>query len=142
MKNRLLSLVQKAIAPIALFTAMAAFSPATVMAQNRGHDGGRGGHSFSAPNRGNANAGRSFENGNGRGGNFNRGNQLSDGGRGFSRGFDRGRGGYPGGYYGRGAGFGVGVYPTYGYAGPVCDPAGFYDRFGVWHFYPGCAVPY
>jgi hypothetical protein len=24
----------------------------------------------------------------------------------------------------------------------VCNPAGFYDQWGNWHFYPGCAVPY
>lgn len=144
MKNRLLSLVQKAIAPVALVTAMAAFSPVTAMAQNRGHEGGRGGssagHSFSAPNRSNANAGRSFEH-NDRGGNLNRGNQFSERGRNFSGDFNRGRSDFHGGR-GYGFGFGVGVYPSYGYAAPVCNPGGFYDQYGVWHFYPGCAVPY
>ena len=50
MKNRLLNLVKKVIAPMALVTAMAAFSPVTVMAQNRGgHEGGRGGFSVDTP---------------------------------------------------------------------------------------------
>ena len=145
MKNKLLSLVQKAVAPVALVIAMAAFSPVTVMAQNRGHEGGRegssAGHSFNAPSRGNAIAGRSFEHGNKRAENFNRGNQFSQRGRNFSGEFNRGSGDFHGGRE-YGLGFGVGVYPSYGYAAPVCNPAGFYDRFGVWHFYPGCAVPY
>ncbi len=46
------------------------------------------------------------------------------------------------GYYGPGFGFGVGVYPPYGYAAPACNPTGFYDANGVWQYYPGCAVPY
>jgi hypothetical protein len=61
-----------------------------------------------------------------------------------TRGFNGGvRGGYYGGrgWYGPGFGFGVGVYPSYGYAAPVCNPAGFYDPNGVWQLYPGCAVP-
>jgi hypothetical protein len=24
----------------------------------------------------------------------------------------------------------------------VCNPAGFYDQYGRWEVYPGCAVPY
>jgi hypothetical protein len=151
MKNRLLSLVQRAIAPVALVTAMAAFSPITVMAQNRGgHEGGRGGEQSRGSERSNAaprnfNAGRSFSDHGNERGNFNRGDQFSERGRGFSGDFNRGRefrGDFRGGRgYGPGFGFGVGVYPSYGYAAPVCNPAGFYDRFGVWHFYPGCAAP-
>jgi hypothetical protein len=138
MKNRLLNLVKKAVAPVALVATMAVFSPVTAMAQNRGgHEGGRGGgHSFSAPSRGNFGGGRSFS-------------ERGNGGRGFSGDFNRGRdfrGDFHGdrgrGYYRPGFGFGVGVYPSYGYVAPVCNPAGFYDRFGNWQYYPGCAVPY
>lgn len=155
MKKRFLSFVKKAVAPVALVAAMAAFSPSTAMAQNRGgHEGGRGvfngGHSNAAPSRGNLNGGRSFsDRGNERGGDFNRGNQFSRRGndRGFSeRGFNGGDRDFHGdrnrGFYRPGFGFGVGVYPSYGYVTPVCNPAGFYDQYGVWHFYPGCAVPY
>ncbi len=52
------------------------------------------------------------------------------------------------GYYGPrhyGGGFGLGFYaaPGYGYAAPVCNPAGFYDQGGYWHYYRGCnAAPY
>ena len=148
MKNGLLSLIKNVVPPVALAAAMAAFSPVTAMAQNRGgHEGGRGssgGHSYATPSRGNFNGGRSFSGrGNDRGfsGNFNRGNAY--GGRGEFRGDRDFRGGYYGGRgYRPGFGFGVGVYPSYGYAAPVCNPAGFYDQYGVWHFYPGCAAPY
>jgi hypothetical protein len=128
MKSRLLNLIKKAVAPVALVAALAAFSPVTGMAANRGG----GGRSYAALDRGNFGGGRSFsERGNVRE-NFNRGY----GGRDFRGGYDHGRG------YGPGFGFGVGVYPSYGYAAPVCSPAGFYDPYGVWHFYPGCAGPY
>jgi hypothetical protein len=140
MNNRLLSFVKKAVAPLALVTAMAAFSPMTAMAENRGgHEGGRGfsgGDSYAAPSRGNFGGDRAYSAPRGNvSGNFNRG---YGGGRDFhgDRGYYGGRG------YGPGFGFGVGVYPSYGYAAPVCNPAGFYDQYGVWHFYPGCAVPY
>src|SRR5579864_5066727 len=142
MKSRLLNFVKGAVAPVALVAAMAAFSPITAMAQNRGgHEGGRGfsgGHSYAAPGRGNFNGGRSFsERGNDRGFSERRFN-------GGDRGEFRGDRGYYGGrgYYRPGFGFGVGVYPSYGYTAPVCNPPGFYDQYGVWHFYPGCAVPY
>jgi hypothetical protein len=59
------------------------------------------------------------------------------------RAFYGGRGYYGGpGYYGPGFGFGVVVYAPYGYAAPVCNPAGFYDQYGNWQYHPGCAVPY
>jgi hypothetical protein len=139
MKNRLLNLIQKAVAPAALVVALATFSPVTVMAANHGggfnggHEGrSNDGHSYAAPNRGNFGGGHSFTEHRDVRENFNRGY----GGREYRGGYDRGRG------YGRGFGFGVGVYPSYGYAAPVCNPAGFYDQYGVWHFYPGCAVPY
>jgi hypothetical protein len=139
MKSRLLNSIKKAAAPVALVAALAAFSPVTVMAANRGggfsggHAGGfSGGHSYAAPNRGNSGGGRSFSERGNVTGNFNRGY----GGRDFRGGNYGGRG------YGPGFGFGFGVYPSYGYAAPVCSPAGFYDQYGVWHFYPGCAVPY
>jgi hypothetical protein len=141
MKSRLLNLVGRALAPAALMVAMAC-SPVTALAANRGggHAGGHaggfgGGHSFAAPSRGNFSGGRAFSAP--ARGNFNRGNAYSGG-----RAYYGGRGYYGGGgYYGPGFGFGVGVYP-YGYAAPVCNPAGFYDANGVWQYYPGCAVPY
>jgi hypothetical protein len=142
MKKRFLNQVGKVLAPAALIVAMA-FSPVAALAANHGggHAGGfGGGHSFAAPSRGNFNGGHAFTapaRGN-YSGNFNRGN-VYGGGRAFY-----GGGGYYGGrgYYGPGFGFGVGVYAPYGYAAPVCNPAGFYDANGVWGSYPGCAVPY
>lgn len=132
MKNRFLSL--------ALVAAMAAFSPVAAMAQNRG--GHRdSGHSNAAPNRGNY-GGHSFsDRGIQRGGNFNRGNTDR---RFESRGEFRGDRGYNRGrdYYRPGFRFGVGVYPSYGYVAPVCNPAGFYDQWGNWQYYPGCVPPY
>ena len=141
MKDRFLSLTKTVIAPVALAIAMVAFSPVAAMAAGHGGGGGHaggfsgghgfsgGGHSFSAPARGN----------------FNGGHAFSAPARGFNGGV---RGGYYGGgyyggrgWYGPGFGFGVGVYPSYGYAAPVCNPAGFYDPNGVWQLYPGCAVP-
>jgi hypothetical protein len=94
-----------------------ALSPVAALAAVRGggHGGFGGGHAYSAPARG-----------------FNGGRTFSGG-----RAFYGGRG-----YYGPGFGFGVGVYAPYGYAAPVCNPAGFYDANGVWQYYPGCAVPY
>ena len=144
MKNRFLSFVKKAVAPVALVAAMVAFSPITAMAQNRGGRGFNGGHSYAAPNRGNFNGGRSFsERGNDRGFSERR---FNGGERGEFRGerdFHGDRGYYGGrGYYRPSLGFGVGAYPSYGYVAPVCNPAGFYDQWGNWHFYPGCAVPY
>ena len=157
MKNRFLDFLKKAVAPVALVAAMTAFGPAAAMAQNRGgHEGGRGGarggssggHSYAAPNRGNS-GGHSFsDRGAGqRGQNFNRGNTDRRfesrgefrGGRDFhnDRGYYRGRD-----YYRPGFGFGVGVYPSYGYVAPVCNPAGFYDQWGNWQYYPGCVPPY
>lgn len=67
-----------------------------------------------------------------------------------------GRGYYGGQYYGGRAyygrpylggprfTFGFGFGPAYVYAPPPpCVPAGYYDRHGRWHPYPGCyAVPY
>jgi hypothetical protein len=144
MKNRLSNLVKKAIAPVALVVAMAAFSPITAMAQNRGgREGGRGGErSNAASNRGNFNGARSFsDRGHERGGNFNRGNQFSER-RSDSRFRDdrdfRGDRGY------NRPGFrvGVGIYPSYRYVAPVCAPAGFYDQWGNWQYYPGCVSPY
>jgi hypothetical protein len=151
MKNGLLSLVKKAVAPVALVAAMVVFSPVRVMAQNRGgHEGGRafsGGHSYATPDRGNSANGRAFsERGNTqRGGDFNRGNserRFDGGDRGEFRGDRDFHGDRDRGFYRPGFGFGVGVYPSYGYAAPVCNPSGFYDQWGNWHFYPGCAVPY
>jgi len=122
MKKGFLKLVKGVLAPGALVIAMAAFSPVAALAANRGggHAGGfNGGHAFSAPARGN----------------FNRGNAYG-GGRAYYGGHFAGPR-----YYGPGFGFGVGVYAPYGYSAPVCNPAGFYDQAGFWHYYPGCA-PY
>lgn len=155
MKNRFLNMVTRAFAPVALVVAMAAFSPVTALAANHGGGGGHsfsggrgvsggggrgvsgGGRSFAAPSRGNVGGGRSFA-APARG--FN-------GGVGGGRAYYGGRGYYGGGaYYGGrgyyGPGFGFGLYAPYGYAAPVCNPAGFYDAYGVWQYYPGCAVPY
>ncbi|HLK21422.1 MAG TPA: hypothetical protein VKT81_20875 [Bryobacteraceae bacterium] len=99
---------------LTLGAALLALAPVTGMAaEHRGE-----GFSHGTPNRGEVR--RDFD---------RRGSSREFGDRDFHRDY-RARG------YDRGFGFGVGVYP--GYA-PVCSPAGFYDRFGVWHFYPGCA---
>ena len=134
MKNRLFGFVKKAVAPVVLVASMAAFSPVTAMAAERGFHGGR------APAQ--ADRGRGFQ-GNGDRGRGFQGNV--DRGRGFREYGDRGRdfrgrpGYFVGPRYRPGFSFGVGVYP---YTAPVCNPSGFYDQFGVWHFYPGCEVPY
>lgn len=125
MKNKLWSLIQKAAAPVALAAALAAFTPVAGMAEE--HRGGE----FSRGFRERGEVRRDFDRHENRreyrDRDFDR-DRYRD--RDFHRDYDRGR------VYERGYGFGVGVYP--GYA-PVCSPAGFYDRFGVWHFYPGCA---
>jgi hypothetical protein len=132
MKKGFLSLVGKVLAPAALIVTMAV-SPVAALAANRGggHAGGfGGGHSFAAPSRGNFSGGHAFS-APARG--FNGGGREFHGGRAFYGGR---------GYYGPGFGLGVGVYAPYGYAAPVCNPAGFYDANGVWQYYPGCALPY
>jgi len=146
MKNRFLNMVARAFAPVALVVAMAAFSPITALAANHG---GGGGHSFSGGRGGSGGGGRGGYGGGGRGG-YGGGRSFSAPARGFNGGGGRaygGRGYYGGGaYYGGrgyyGPGFGFGMYAPYGYAAPVCNPAGFYDAYGVWQYYPGCAVPY
>jgi hypothetical protein len=148
MKQGFLKLTQRVIAPLAIVVAMA-FSPVGAFAQNRagGHAGGRqggfnGGRSFSAPSRGNFNAGHGFSAPN-RGnfsGSFNHGDSYRGRENYSDHHFDGDRGARFGGYYR--PGFGVGVYAPYGYAAPVCNPAGFYDQYGNWQYYPGCAVPY
>jgi hypothetical protein len=142
MKDKFLKLIKWAFAPAALAVAMVAFSPAAALAASHGRSGGghgfssghgfSGGHSSSAPARGNFGGGRTF----------------SVPARGFNGGhrgdrdFHGGREYYGGrGYYGPGFGVGVGVYAPYGYVAPVCNPAGFYDQYGNWQYYPGCAVP-
>jgi hypothetical protein len=122
MKHRLLRLLKLAVAPVALIAAAAVLSPVSALAAEHGrggfgggHGGYSGGHAYSAPARG-------F-----RGGGEFRGGRENFGGRG---------------YYRPGFGFGVGVYAPYGYAAPACNPAGFYDQYGNWQYYPGCAVPY
>jgi len=138
MKKGFLNLVGKVLAPAALIVAMAVSPVAALAAEHGGgHEGGfGGGHSFAAPSRGNFSGGHAFSAP--ARGNFDRGNAYGGG-----RAYYGGRGYYSGrGYYGPGFGFGVGVYAPYGYAAPVCNPAGFYDAYGVWRYYPGCAVPY
>ena len=149
MKNEFLKLVKWAFAPAALAVVMA-FSPAAAFAAE--HDGGHGfngGHGFSGGRGGGFSGGRSFSapRGNFGGGHvenrFNGGARF-DHDRDFHGGreYYGGRGYYGGGgYYRPGLGFGVGVYAPNGYAAPVCDPAGFYDQYGNWQYYPGCAVP-
>ena len=54
-----------------------------------------------------------------------------------------GRGYYGPRYYGGGFGLGFYATPGYGYVAPVCNPPGFYDQGGYWHYYRGCAAsPY
>ena len=127
MKHEVLRFVRAVIAPLALVVAMAAFSPVSALAADRG--GGHGGF------------------GGGHAGGFGNGHAFSAPARGFGGGvrggFYGGRAYYGGqGYYRPGFGFGVGVYAPYGYSAPVCNPAGFYDQYGNWQIYPGCAVPY
>jgi len=126
MKNGLMKLLGRVIAPVALLATMAAFSPVSALAAERGrcgfaggHGAFGGGHAYSAPARG------------------------SGGGYGYV-GHSYGGGHYVGrGYYG-GSRFSVGIggYVPYGYIAPACNPAGYYDQFGNWLYYPGCAVPY
>lgn len=136
MKNSILKWVKTLFAPLALAIAMAAFSPSAVLAE--GHYGGHGfggghggsfagGHSF---NGGGSHAARGYYGGHGYGG------PAYGGGRYYG-----GRGYYGPRYYG--GGFGLGFYagPGYSYAAPVCNPAGFYDQNGYWHYYRGCIAP-
>jgi hypothetical protein len=149
MKKEFLNLVGKVLAPAALIVAMAV-SPALAAERGGGHGGGfgggheggfGGGHSFAAPSRGNFSGGRTFS-APARGG-FDRGRDFDRrGAYGGGREYYGGRAEHFGGYYRPGFGFGVGVYAPYGYAAPVCNPAGFYDQYGNWQYYPGCAVPY
>lgn len=149
MKKRFLKRVTTLLAPAALTVAMMAFSPAAAFAADHGGYGGRGGgndrgHSYSERGRGDFRGGRSYDSGRGYngGGGYNGGRAY--GGRGYDRDYRRG---YEGGRYygGRGyyrPGFGFGIYAApYGYAAPVCSPAGFYDQGGYWHYYAGCVPP-
>ena len=78
--------------------------------------------------------------------NFSSGRNYGGGGRGYygGRGFVghdryyRGRGGFGlgFGYYGAPYAYGPGYYDP-----GFCSPSGYYDRWGYWHLYPGCA-PY
>lgn len=128
------------IAPMALLIVMGAFSSTAALAAEHygghgfgfggGHGGGLGGgHAYSG--RG-AVEGRSYYGGGGYGG------PLAGGGRYYG-----GRGYYAPRYSGRGFGLGFYAAPGYGYVPPVCNPSGFYDQGGFWHYYPGCgAAPY
>jgi hypothetical protein len=136
MKSTLLKRAKALFAPVALAIAMTAFSSTMAFAAEH-----QGGHGF----------------GGGHGGGFSGGHSYSGGGSQEGRGFNGGHG-YSGplygggryygghGYYGPryyGGGFGLGFYavPGSGYAAPVCNPPGFYDQGGYWHYYRGCAAP-
>jgi hypothetical protein len=135
------------------------FSATPASAQHRG--GGENGHGYSGgggrsySRGGGNNGGRSFSGGGrdySRGGGHNGGQNFSrgyngggrEGSRGFSgggRGWDRDRG-YGGGRYNGGSRlyFNYGAPYAYG-PGYACDPAGYYDRWGNFRYYAGCA-PY
>ena len=143
MKNTHLKRAKMLFAPVALAIAMAAFSSTTALAAE--HQGGRGfgggygggfsgGHSYGG---GGSQEGRSYHEGKGSGGGFYGGGRYY-GGRGYDGG---GRGYYGPRYYGGGFGLGFSAAPSYGYAAPVCNPPGFYDQGGYWHYYRGCAAP-
>ena len=136
MKNALMKWTKKLVTPVALLMALAVFSPTGAFAaeHNGGHGfgGGRGGgfsdgHAFSG---GGSYGGRGYSGGRGYGGPFYGGGRYY-GGRNY----------YAPRYYGGGSGLGFYAGPMYGYSAPVCNPSGFYDRGGYWHYYPGCAVP-
>ncbi len=136
MKNELMKLTKKLVAPVALLMAMAVFSPTGAFAAE--HNGGRG---YGAGHGGGFASSRSFSGGGSQGG------RGYYGGRGYGgsyygngRSYGGGRNYYAPRYYG--GGFGLGFYgaPSYGYAAPVCSPSGFYDQGGYWHYYPGCAA--
>jgi len=138
MKNTLLKRVKTLFAPVALAIAMAAFSSTTALAAEHysghsfgaGHGGGfSGGHSYSGRS---PQEGRGYHGGRGSGGSFYGGGRYY-GGRGY----------YSPRYYGGGFGLGFYARPGYGYVAPVCNPPGFYDQGGYWHYYRGCAaLPY
>jgi hypothetical protein len=143
MKQELLTTIKKVLGPVALAVAMAVFSPIAALAGDHGgghaYGGGRGGfgggHPFAAPSRGSFGGGRTFSSPGSRGFNGIRGREYYAG-----SGYYGGHGYYSRGYYG--PGFGIGIYAPYGYAVPLCNRVGFYDRYGVWRVDPGCAVPY
>jgi hypothetical protein len=148
MKNKITKLTKVLFASAALLVGMAAFTPTTALAAEHG------GHGFSGGRSGGFGGGHSFSGGGSYGGRGNYAGRGYEGGRGYYGG--RGYGGFYGGgrYFGGrkyiapryyGGGFGLGFYagPSYRYAAPVCNPSGFYDQGGYWHYYPGCAAaPY
>ena len=105
--------------PLAVAIAMAAFSSTTALAAEH-----QGGHGFSG----------------GHGGGFSGGHAYGGGGSRAGHGYYGGHG-YGGGFYGGGFGLGFYAAPGYGYTAPVCNPAGFYDQGGYWHYYRGCTAP-
>jgi len=122
--------------PLAVAIAMAAFSSTTALAAEHqgghgfggGHGGGfSGGHSYSG---GGSQVEHGFYGGHGYGGSFSGGG-----------GYYGGRGYYGPRYYGGGFGLGFDAAPSYGYVAPVCNPPGFYDQGGYWHYYRDCAAP-
>jgi hypothetical protein len=135
MKSTFLKRVKMLCAPVALGMAMTAFSSTTALAAEHngghgfggGHAGGFGGHSYGG---GGSHVGGGYYGGRGSGGSFYGGGRYY-GGRGY----------YGPRYYGGGFGLGFYAAPGYGYAAPVCNPPGFYDEGGYWHYYRGCAAP-
>ncbi len=144
MKNEFMKLTKKLVAPVALLMAMAVFSPTGAFAAE--HNGGRGyggahGGGFSGHSSARILPGHSFSGGGsygGRGyyGEHGYGSSYYGGGRYYG-----GRNYYAPRYYSGGFGLGFYAAPGYGYAAPVCNPPGFYDQGGYWHYYPGCAAP-
>jgi hypothetical protein len=113
--------------PAILMGLALALSPATALAQRGGGHMG-GGHGFG----GGGQFGGGFHGGQFHGGGLGRGFGHFEGGRHFvSPGFGFGFYGSPGFYYGTPY-----YYPPSYYG--FCSPAGYYDAWGVFHYYPGC----
>jgi hypothetical protein len=125
MKNEFLKRAKMLFAPVVLAVAMATFSSTAALAAEHG-----GGHGFGGGHGGGPYGARGYYGGHGYVGSYYGGGRYY-GGRGY----------YGPRYYG--GGFGLGFYagPGYGYVPPVCNPSGFYDQGGYWHYYPGCVAP-
>lgn len=127
---------------IAMAALLTLFDPTLGLAQHRS-GGGRsfsgGARNFSGGGARNFSGGRSF--GGSRGFAF----RGREGGRDYDRGrhwggripdYWPGGGYYSYGYYGAPYAYGPGYY---GYYDPgYCNPVGYYDRWGYYHYYPGC----
>jgi len=140
MKNKFSKLMKASFASVALVIAMAVFSPISALAAEHGGHGFGGGHGggFSG---GHSYSGRGYSGGGSYGGRGYYGGRGGYSGRGYGGSYYGGRNYYAPRYYG--GGFGLGFYagPGYGYAPQACNPSGFYDQGGYWHYYPACAAP-